>query len=60
MTLLFCLEPLEYIKKTHLTENNEIGFEPFCGLVSVTEGSLMAIGIYLQLVLSMEVQDHAS
>ena len=44
MTLLFCLEALEYVKKTHFIENNEIGFEPFCGLVSVTDGSLMAIG----------------
>ena len=41
MTLLFCLEALEYVKKTHFIENNEIGFKPFCGLVS---GSLMAIG----------------
>ena len=44
MTLLFCLEALEYVKKTHFIENNETGFEPFCGLVSVTDGSLMAIG----------------
>ena len=32
------------LKKTYFIENNEIGFEPFCGLVSVTDGSLMAIG----------------
>ena len=44
MTLLFCLEALEYVKKTYFIENNETGFEPFCGLVSVTDGSLMAIG----------------
>ena len=44
MTLLLCLKALEYVKKTHFIENNEIGFEPFCGLVSVTDGSLMAIG----------------
>ena len=44
MTLLFCLEALEYVKKTRFIENSEIGFEPFCGLVSVTDGSLMAIG----------------
>ena len=44
MALLFCLEAFEYVKKTHFIENNEIGFEPFCGLVSVTDGSLMAIG----------------
>ena len=44
MILLFCLEVLEYVKKTHFIENNEIGFEPFCGLVSVTDGSFMAIG----------------
>ena len=44
MTLLFCLEALEYVKKTHFIENNEIGFEPFCGLVIITDRSLMAIG----------------
>ena len=44
MTLLFCLEALEYVKKTHFIENNEIGFEQFCGLVTVTDGSLMAVG----------------
>ena len=44
MTLLICLEVLEHVKKTHFIENNEIGFEPFCGLVSVTDGSLMAVG----------------
>ena len=44
MTLLFCLEDLEYVKKTHFIVNNEAGLEPFCGLVSVTGGSLMAIG----------------
>ena len=44
MTLLFCLEALEYVKKAHFIEDNEIGFEPFCGLVSVTDGSLIAIG----------------
>ena len=42
MTLLFCLEALEYVKKTHFIENNEIGFEQFCGLV--TDGSLVAVG----------------
>ena len=36
MTLLFCLEAFEYVKKTHFIENNEIGFELFCGLVSET------------------------
>ena len=44
MALLFCLEAFEYVKKTHFIENNEIGFEPFCGLLSVTDGSLMDIG----------------
>ena len=44
MTLLSYLEALEYVKKTHFIENNEIGFEPFCGLVSVMDESLMAIG----------------
>ena len=43
MTLLFRLEALEYVKNTHFIENNEIGFEPFCRLVSVTDGRLMAI-----------------
>ena len=44
MTLLFCLEALEYVKRTHFIENNEIDFESFCGLVNVTDGRLMAIG----------------
>ena len=42
MTLLFYLEAWEYVRKTHFIENNEI--EPFYGLVSVTDRSLMAIG----------------
>ena len=44
MILLFCLEALEYVKKIHFTEKNEIGFKPFCGLVRVTGRSLMVIG----------------
>ena len=31
------------LKKTHFIENNEIGFEPFCGLVSVMDGNLITI-----------------
>ena len=43
MTLLFHFRALDYAKQTLFKENNEIGFEPIYGLVSVTGGSLMAI-----------------
>ena len=60
MTLLFCIEALEYVKKTHFIENKEIAFEPFCGLVSVTDGRLMAIGHLFEVTIVNGGPGHAS
>ena len=35
---------MDYVIKTHFIENNEFAFEPLYGLVSVIEGSLIALG----------------
>ena len=44
MLHIISLEALDEIKTKYFTGNEDSGYEPFCGLFSVTDGTMRSIG----------------